>query len=75
MEIIKKSEAFKFLRKRGHNAAVQIGFDGPYVFVEKADLIEQLKGHGRADVFSNYDGDEMPVEAVRSILYIPIGIS
>jgi hypothetical protein len=76
-EIASRKEAIKFLSGRGTKVAVQVGFDGIYVFAEKTDFIEMiLKGVSAKNhsTFVDYDGNEAPAFIEDSILYIPCGI-
>ena len=71
--IYSKREARKLVRSSNSKIAVQVGFDGPFVFVEKADFVKQiLKGRN----FTS-DGTKSPViwDEEDRILYIPLGVN
>ena len=71
-------DAIKFLQKAGTKAAVQVGYEGPYVFVVKSDFINMLKTGPRTSncsQFSDYDGNTEYVFIEDNILYIPIGVT
>ena len=68
------AEAKAFLRGKGTKVALQVAFDGEYIFAEKADFIAYfLTGPS----FVDYDGNEL-LEDVYTygtghVLHIPAG--
>ena len=69
------AEAKAFLRGKGTKVALQVAFDGEYIFAEKADFIAHfLTGPS----FVDYDGNEL-LEDVYTygtgslVLHIPAG--
>lgn len=71
-----RKECIKFLRKKGTKVAVQVGFDGDYVFVEKTDFIDIVlrKGSIRGEHFCDYDGREETVFVQGNVVHVPVGV-
>lgn len=67
-------EARAILRKKV-KVAVQVGFEGPYVFVEKTDFLNQvLKSGDDESTFTDPEGKPVAVDLEGDVLYIPIGV-
>lgn len=74
-ELTRLADAVAFLRQKGSKAAIQVGPDGGYVFVEKSDLLKMIRyaqQTGHAD-FENYDGETVFVWVGdrEKVLYLP----
>lgn len=72
------AEAKAFLRRKGTKVALQVAFDGEYIFAEKADFIASyLTGPS----FIDYDGNELLEDvytygdSFSATLHIPAGTS
>ncbi len=75
--ITDRAECIKFLRQKNTKVAIEVGFDGPYVFVEKGDFINTiLKGTHNAEKFlCDYDGVERAAYVRDGVLHIPVGVN
>lgn len=77
-EIYDVNDAIKFLRQRGTKVAIQFGFSGPYIFVQKGDFINVLKSppsQPNCSQFVNYDGETVAVFIENNVLHVPIGVT
>ena len=72
-EIKTTAEARKFLRLAGTKVALQVCFEGTWVFAEKADFIAAMLSNGPD--FVDYDGTPSYVFTEHSVLHIPCGTS
>lgn len=72
-----RSECIKFLRKKGTKAAVQVGHEGPYVFVEKNDIISQVltDNTGHYPTLTDYSGDTEEAFVHDNVLHFPVGVN
>lgn len=76
-DIFDRSEALEFLNGRGTKVAIQVGYEGDYIYAEKGDFIRGvLRGATakRHPTFVNYDGDPDPAFVTGSVLHIPCGV-
>lgn len=72
------ADAIQFLKTKGTKVAIQMGYEGPYVFVEKGDFLKTLKSGPRTSNCSQFTGpreDAEPVFAENNVLHIPIGVT
>lgn len=77
-EIYDVADAIKFLKTPKTKVAMQFGYDGPYVFVEKGDFIQTLKSGPRTtncSQFVNYDGESDSVFIENDVLHVPVGVT
>ena len=70
-EIKTTAEARKFLRRAGTKVALQVCFEGTWIFAEKADFINAMLSIGPD--FVDYDGTPSYAFGDGTLLYIPCG--
>lgn len=77
IELYIRKDAEKFLKMAGTKVAIQMGYDGEYVFAEKSDFVKiVLRGAAadRNDKFVNYEGHDDYVYVVNNVLHVPCGV-
>lgn len=68
-----KQLARALLKRKGSKVAVQICFDGPFVYAEKTDFVREYLTRSEDEVFTDYDGEPNAVKWHDNILYIFAG--
>lgn len=74
MEIYNKQVAKTHIMTKGVKVAVQVGFEGKYVFVEKSDFVREIIDDCDDGQFTDYDGNPCPVRLIDGVVHIPCGI-
>ena len=77
-QVYNRIEAARFLKTKGSKVALQVGFDGCYIYAEKSDFIENVLRGPRAKefkTFTDYDGNPQSAFLENGVLHIPIGVS
>ena len=56
--------------------AIQCGFEGPFVYVEKTDFVREILDRDNGHTcLTNYDGDTESAAWHNGVLAVPIGVN
>lgn len=75
--VFDRADAIRFLNIKGSKVAIQVGFEGEYIFANKSDFMAYLKRPAKTpncSQFTDYNGDTSPVFVHGGILHIPVGV-